>query len=64
MDKEMEEEMKYNEILGRLKWWRLGSKDEEEHNFRMKQSNFSLILNNLKDMQLQSKELLKEHRQS
>jgi hypothetical protein len=24
------------EVLQKLKWWRLGSRDEEEHGFRMR----------------------------
>jgi hypothetical protein len=28
-------EEKTSEIMDKLKWWRLGSKDEEEHGYRM-----------------------------
>ena len=63
-DNEKAEEIRCSNILDRLKWWRLGSKDEEEHGYRMRQSNFSLKLNALKDMEKESQDLLKQHRHS
>eukprot|EP00347_Sterkiella_histriomuscorum_P011827 403370951 len=51
------------EILSRLKWWRLGSKDDDEHGFRARQSNFSIKILDLKEMQNESKQMLIEHEQ-
>jgi len=50
------------EILDKLKWWRLGSKDEEEHGFRMIQSNFGIKLNSIREIKKESMDLLNKHK--
>lgn len=52
MDENSEE--KTNEIMDKLKWWRLGSKDEEEHGYRMIQSNFGIKLNSIREIKKES----------
>jgi hypothetical protein len=36
IDSEQIEEQRNNELIENLRWWKLGSTNEEEHGFRMK----------------------------
>jgi hypothetical protein len=55
------DEEKAHEVLERLKWWRLGSKDEEEHGYRMIQSNFGIKLTSIREIKKESEDLLNQH---
>lgn len=47
--------------MQRLKWWRLGSKDDNEHGFRSTLSNQAIKLIGVKNLHKQSENLLKDH---
>jgi len=42
------------EVMARIKWWKLGSKDDDEHGYRQMQSNFSIKASDLKGIHKES----------
>ncbi|CDW80964.1 UNKNOWN [Stylonychia lemnae] len=48
------------EVINKLRWWRLGAKDDDEHGYRQIQSNFNIKMMDLKKMGKNANTLLDE----
>ena len=47
--------------IEKLRWWKQGSNNNEEHGYRMTSSNIGIRLHDLKEMENEAKELLRSH---